>query len=243
MSINIYNTDNLPVPVKIIVERRNYSRVALGKNEIIVRLPRHFSIADKEKTLKQFLTWARKQINEKKFYSVYQNTTDYYRERKLKVYNTEFTIQLEMIQEGRNHLSYRGDNILKIYLLESQEQRKQVTEIQRFLLRFTEKYFLKTIQQRTIYWNDLYFKERIDKITIKHTISCWGSCTVKRAIHFSTKLLLMPESVIDYVIVHELAHLKEMNHSLRFWKHVENAMPDYDIHRKWLQQHGNRIDF
>ena len=52
MSVNIYNTENLPVPVKIIVESRNSSRVSLGKNEVIVRLPKHISVVDKEKTLK-----------------------------------------------------------------------------------------------------------------------------------------------------------------------------------------------
>ena len=67
MSVNIYKTDHLPVPVKIILESRNSSRVSLGKNEIIVRLPKHISISDKEKIIKQFLSWAKKQIFEKNY--------------------------------------------------------------------------------------------------------------------------------------------------------------------------------
>ena len=243
MSVNIYNTDNLPVPVKIVVEARNSSRVSLGKNEIIVRLPKHISIADKEKTLKQFLTWAKKEIEERKYYQLQQNTINHYQNKAIKIWNKEFTIEIEFIKTGKNKLSYRGDNILKIYLLENHSEAKQKLEIQRFLLRFTEKYFLTELQKRTLYWNDFYFKEKIEKIDVKHTISRWGSCSSSRKISFATKLLLLPQNTIDYVIVHELAHLKEMNHSPKFWKHVENAMPDHKVQRKWLKENGSKFDF
>lgn len=243
MSVNIYNTENLPVPVKIIVESRNSSRVSLGKNEIIVRLPKHISVLAKEKTVKQFLIWAKQQILEKDYYKEKQQTIDYYQNRTVKIYDNEFKIELAFLNSGRNKLSYRGGNMLKIYLVEQQPTQKKIAEIQRFLLRFTEKYFLAAIQKRTLYWNDFYFKEKIEKIDIKHTISRWGSCSASRKISFATKLLLLPPPVIDYVIVHELAHLKEMNHSPKFWKQVENAMPDYKTHRNWLKENGNKIHF
>lgn len=243
MSVNIYNTENLPVPVKIIVEARSSSRVSLGKKEIIVRLPKHISVPDKEKTLQQFLDWAKRQIREKNYYQAETHVVAHYHGRILNIYGREFRLSVDTISEGRNKLSYRGDETLKIYLLENESEKKQVQEIQRFLLRFTEKYFLQDIQKRTLYWNEHYFKERIEKVCLKHTISCWGSCTANRRISLSTKLLLLPLPVIDYVIVHELAHLKEMNHSPKFWKHVEQAMPDYHKHRKWLQKHGSSVDF
>lgn len=243
MSVNIYKTDHLPVPVKIIVESRNSSRVSLGKKEVIVRIPKHISVADKEKTIRQFLTWARQQINDKKYYQHYQNSIEHYQNKTIKIWNKEFTIQIEYIASGRNKLSYRGDAILKIYLVENVSEDFKKSEIQRFLLRFTEKYFLPELQKRTLFWNDFYFKEKIEKIDVKHTTSRWGSCSSSRKISFATKLLLLPPNIIDYVIVHELAHLKEMNHSHKFWKHVENAMPDYKSPRKWLQQHGSEIDF
>lgn len=243
MSVQLYNTDNFPVPVKIIVESRNSSRVSFGHKEIIVRLPRHISIAEKEKTLRQFLTWAKKKIEEKNYYQEQQRSVEYYQNKELNIYGKPFQISIVFIESGRNKLNYRGDAILRIDLVISQNEQKKVQEIQRFLLRFTEKYFLSKLQQRTIYWNEIYFKERIEKIDIKHTVSRWGSCSSSRKISFSTKLLLLPASVIDYVIVHELAHLKEMNHSAKFWKHVENAMPDYKIHRDWLKQYGNDIHF
>lgn len=239
----IYPSDNFPVPIRIVVERRNYSRVALGKKEIVIRLPKHITATEKQKTVQKFLVWAKEQIQEKQCYAHIQTSIQYYQNRTITIYEKQFTIELNFGLEGKNKLSYRGDNILHIYLLEQQNDEQKIAEVQRFLLRFTEKYFLPLLQKRTIYWNDHYFKEKIEKISVKHTISRWGSCSTSRKIAFATKLLLLPNEIIDYVIVHELAHLKEMNHSAKFWKQVEAAMPDYQQKRKWLKDHGNKIDF
>ena len=69
----------------------------------------------------------------------------------------------------------------------------------------------------------------------------WGSCSGKGNLNFHWKLILMPPEVLDYVVVHELAHLKEMNHSPRFWAVVEAVLPDYKERRQWLKENGGRI--
>ena len=53
--------------------------------------------------------------------------------------------------------------------------------------------------------------------------------------------MLVPQEVLDYVVVHELCHRKELNHSARFWAQVERILPDYRIHRKWLKDHGGAL--
>ena len=74
------------------------------------------------------------------------------------------------------------------------------------------------------------------RITSAHTR--WGSCSAKGALSFSWRLLMTPLDVIDYVVVHELAHTIHHNHSARFWKLVEKWMPDYRERRKQLKQYG-----
>ena len=67
----------------------------------------------------------------------------------------------------------------------------------------------------------------------------WGSCSAKKSLNFSWRLIMADDDVIDYVVIHELAHLREMNHSTRFWAVVEGALPDYQKRRaklKTLQQ-------
>ena len=74
----------------------------------------------------------------------------------------------------------------------------------------------------------------------------WGSCSARRSVNFSWRLILAEDNLVDYVIVHELAHLKELNHSPRFWALVAAYVPDYQIRRarlRELQKKFNREDW
>ena len=79
------------------------------------------------------------------------------------------------------------------------------------------------------------------RITIRNQKTRWGSCSTKGNLNFNCLLMLAPPEVRDYVVIHELCHRKEMNHSDRFWKLVETLCPDYKIHRKWLKQNGHNL--
>ena len=78
-------------------------------------------------------------------------------------------------------------------------------------------------------------------IMVRCQKSRWGSCSAKGNLNFNCLLLLAPPDVMDYVIVHELCHRKEMNHSPQFWAEVARIMPDYETHRKWLKENGDRL--
>lgn len=69
----------------------------------------------------------------------------------------------------------------------------------------------------------------------------WGSCSAKKSINFSWRLIMADDEVIDYVVVHELAHLTEMNHSTRFWAIVESILPDYKERQKKLNELQERL--
>ncbi len=79
------------------------------------------------------------------------------------------------------------------------------------------------------------------RITIRNQTSRWGSCSGKKNLNFNCLLMLCPGEVTDYVILHELCHLKELNHSKRFWALVEGCCPNYRAHRRWLRTEGQKI--
>ncbi len=75
-------------------------------------------------------------------------------------------------------------------------------------------------------------------VTIRLQKTRWGSCSTKGNLNFNALLMLAPPEVRDSVVVHELCHLKEMNHSRRFYAEIYRVMPDYDERHRWLKEHG-----
>lgn len=82
----------------------------------------------------------------------------------------------------------------------------------------------------------------ITRVTIRDQKTRWGSCSSKGTLSFNWKLYLAPPQCLDYVVVHELCHLVEMNHSPAFWSLVESIMPDYRTWKKWLRENGHTLD-
>lgn len=79
------------------------------------------------------------------------------------------------------------------------------------------------------------------RIAIRNQRTRWGSCSQKGNLNFNCLLMLTPPEVIDYVVVHELCHRIEMNHSKRFWEQVECILPDYRRQRDWLKENGHNL--
>ena len=79
------------------------------------------------------------------------------------------------------------------------------------------------------------------KLCISSARTRWGSCSAKGTLSFTWRLVMAPLDIIDYVVVHELCHLKEMNHSRAFWERVETILPDYKRRRKWLKENGGAL--
>ncbi len=92
-------------------------------------------------------------------------------------------------------------------------------------------------QKRIEYFNKTYGFE-FNKINIKNQKTRWGSCSRKGNLNLNYKIALLPERLADYIIVHELCHLKEFNHSQKFWNLVAKVTPDYLIVRKELKRNG-----
>ena len=80
-----------------------------------------------------------------------------------------------------------------------------------------------------------------ERISIGDMRSRWGSCSSTGGLRFNWRLVLAPGDVLDYVAAHEVAHLREMNHSKEFWAHVETLVPDWQQQRTWLKAQGHRL--
>lgn len=95
----------------------------------------------------------------------------------------------------------------------------------------------KIIPERAAYFAPLV-GVTYSQIAIRNQRSRWGSCSGKGNLNFNCLLMLAPAEVLDYVVVHELCHRKEMNHSKQFWAEVARVLPDYKARRTWLKENG-----
>ena len=81
----------------------------------------------------------------------------------------------------------------------------------------------------------------VHRISVRNQRSRWGSCSRRGTISLNWRLIQTPAFVRDYILIHEIMHLREMNHSSRFWREVERSCPDYETAERWLKQHSSLL--
>ncbi|MDD3711442.1 MAG: SprT family zinc-dependent metalloprotease [Patescibacteria group bacterium] len=94
------------------------------------------------------------------------------------------------------------------------------------------------VEEKVNYFNKIY-SFKFNRIAIRNQKTCWGSCSRRANLNFNYKIIFLPERLADYIIVHELCHLKELNHSRHFWDLLAQSIPDYLEIRRELKKTRN----
>lgn len=240
-SDHVIEIDSYRIPVKIYQERRNSVRVAIGKDHAILRIPL-VSFSSLEKNLGFLEEWLTRKVLTQKRYQRLFSPKDFTKPYELAICDEVFIVQCvpANLKQLRGKIENNKILIRHPQAINPNDQQKSIKQL---ISRLCAKHFKNHIENRVDYWNDQIYKEEIKGIRLKYNSSNWGSCSSKGNLNFSTRLLFAPFEVRDYVIIHELAHLKELNHSKKFWNWVELAMPNYLHQEKWLKVHGYLCDF
>ena len=230
------------IPVKIYLEYRHNVRFSIGKKSAILRMPSHLPRKEQREHWQRFEQWVQKQIktrpgSEKVFGRIYNDG------EVLRVGQREYLLRIGETDNATHSGKMEAGRVIHLRLSRhsTEQQRKKAT--QHLLSRLVAQDFKPAIVRRIMELNRLFFQKKINSINLKYNRSNWGSCSTRGNINLSTRLLFAPDDVIDYVIIHELAHLLEMNHSPRFWALVEKAMPDYREKEKWLKANWQSCSF
>jgi len=227
--------------VRVIKEWRQSSRYSLGSKYLTIRLPKflpdYLIVHHKYEAEK----WAIKQI-EKRIAkgNAPEETRVYIDGEVFTICDREF--QIRIVEKPIKNFSGKVVSDFLILNVPKDETSDHET-IGKLVSRIMGNFFHPYILERVEYYNNLFFKERIKNVRLKNNRSNWGSCSSDKNLNFSTRLLFAPKDVIDYVIVHELSHLKEMNHSPAYWKIVKSVMPDYKTKEKWLKTNQHLCHF
>lgn len=235
--------DGRRVPIKIYREFRNNVRVSMGKKSVILRMPAIMNIIQQQQQIQWARTWVKEQMSkneklEKRYIPKNYKTGD-----TIQVGERRYTLHLSFTDQRKTHYGRLSDGVIFLELNPEDNPDHLKKSIKHLISRVVAQDFLPSVSRRVMELNQMYFKQPIKQVKLKYNRSNWGSCSTQGNINISTRLLFAPDDVIDYVIIHELAHRLEMNHSPRFWKLVSDAMPDYKSKEKWLKTHGDSCDF
>lgn len=149
--------------------------------------------------------------------------------------------QTHTYQGKRCGLKVRNES-LEVFLPEDLAPKEHPRWIREVLIHWYKNHAREVFEPKVAHYAAI-MGVRYGQIRLKEQKTKWGSCSGKGNINLNWQLIRAPEKVVDYVIIHELAHLKQMNHSPEFWQIVAREMPDYKVWKKWLRDHGGKLIF
>lgn len=240
LPVQIIEDPQIPIALHIYIEPRRNVRISISKGYANLRLPLYLS--SRQQT--EYLQWAKDWIIKKyeKQPSLAEPNNKVYQDGdELMLMEQPFLLKIGTHQNPSIKGNYK-ENIFNIHVPQAWPAADQQLGISMMLRKMIAKRMRSDMIDRVIQLNRLHFQKDISTLRLKYNTSNWGSCSRNKNLNFSTRLLLAPLEVIDYVIIHELAHLIEMNHSSKFWDIVERADPGYRAKEKWLKENGRGLN-
>ena len=155
----------------------------------------------------------------------------------MELFDRKLTIQILETNTQIVSMNLRKGNILFRIPENFRHTDKYISDL---LVKLFRKIYQPIITEKLMTFNEKFKFGTLNNVRLKNNSSNWGSCSSKGNINISVRLFLAPEKVVDYVLIHELAHLKEQNHSNKFWQLVENACPGYLMQEKWLRKNAKK---
>lgn len=232
--------NDVTIPMEIHLERRNGVRVSIGKKNIFLRLPHYFTPDQNRHYVQWAEQWFIQRVNKKPHLLNRFTPNSYLSGDTVRTQRKTYTLQISHV--NRKTASARllaPKHIVQFHL----PYQSQGAEIPVLLSRVIAQDQFMEVFNRLNQLNDQFFKQPFGTLKLKYNTTNWGSCSHKRNINISTRLLFAPIEVQDYVLVHELAHLIEPNHSQQFWNLVRKVMPDYKQKERWLSENSHLCNF
>ena len=232
----------LDIPVDITIERRRDTRLGLTGKRATLRLPMGTTSDEVRLQLKKLESWVadvflKKPVMRHPFERKSYQTGDL-----LKVGPRQYLLDIQMEARATHTAKLIGDTI-HLQLSDKSTPHHLQKSIKALLSRVVAGDYYPEIYRRVLDWNDRTFRQHVKSVNLKYNHTNWGSCSSHSNVNLSTRLLFAPVEVQDYVMLHELAHLVELNHSDRFWALVARHMPDYEEKERWLKHNRAACDF
>ncbi len=230
------------VPLIIYREPRDNWRIALAQRSVNLRIPLVKSIEQPGDPITWAVDWIQQKYrSEPQIFNRFFIKSPFHG----KIYQTLFgDYRLDIAEDNRRIARGKTKgNVIEIKCPKDWDEDIRKETLPNLISKILAGAFHLDFLRKIMAINDEHFQFVVEGLSFKYNKSNWGSCSHHGNLTFSTRLFLAPESVVDYVIIHELAHLRHHNHSKDFWHLVGQAMPNYKAKTRWLRKHGNELYF
>ena len=199
-------------------------------------VPSRYPLKNIPVVLEKFTPWIIKRVRERMAYETDKFTPRLEPGGSIHFLGKQLTLRVQHDDDGLFSVQ-RHDDHLDITVPED-----KVNHVPNLTLLWLRHQAEKEIPPRLMKWS-LQLKKRVRNLRIKDQKSIWGSCSSRGNLNLNWRLILLPEPVVDYIIIHELCHLSVPGHSPRFWEVVAEYCPEYNTHRKWLRENRWLLEF
>ena len=239
---------DVTIPVTVSHEPRPNARATIGARGVLIRVPAGDSAAACEEHVATLLRWALRTIRRDPQRYRIRPPRSYRDGQLLAIAGDRFRLQIGHAHRATNGVRLDGPGpdgarLIRIILSDRQTATAQHHALPRLVSRGLALAKESELRRRVEELNRQFFGQRVGTVRYRFTRARWGSCNASGNITVSTRLLLTPPPVFDYVLIHELAHLVVFDHSPRFWEVVAAAAPDYRRHQAWLHRHHHDCQF
>ncbi len=243
-SITWVNIDGLQVPLKIYRERRRSMRISIGADKVHLRIPRGAFTPPAGNAVQWAKEWlTKKYLKHPELFERFRIKT-YDDGQKISTTLKEYTLKLEYKDRKTFGAKLHRDKYIILSLPYNTTTAQMANTVASLISRTVAGDQYHWVEARLLQLKSQYFADvKMNDLRLKYNKSNWGSCSTKGNINLSSRLLLAPIEVMDYVIIHELTHLIHPNHSRAFWHKVAEVMPDYKQKERWLSENNHLCVF
>lgn len=233
--------NNGKINYSIVKTKRKTIGITVDRNgKVKVSAPLYVSEKEIREVVQEKTDWIAKKVNEVRKRNLNTVPKEFVSGEEFLYLGEKYTLKIAELDLANPEVLMQTDTIV-VYIFKglTGESRKQV--VKETLVKWYRQCFTEVVEERIEKYS-LHLNVSPRKVVVKDQKTRWGSCSEKGNINLNWRLVMAPIEIIDYVVVHELCHLRIMNHSKDFWNLIESILPNYRENREWLKVNGSRLE-
>ncbi len=215
-------------------DRKSMKMTVKADGSVLVEAPKAMSKKQITAIIDQKKSWILSKVTQRKSSGTLYNKFTGVQAEKMSYLGRECRLRLEQTESKKPWVKLKNGELI-VY---TNDRSPDV------VVNLVEEWYRQKTKEEVEFWIKCYqpqFEQTPNRIVIKEQKKRWGSCSNKHNLNFNWRLSMMPTWVISYIVLHELCHFEELNHSTQFWQMVEKRMPEYKKANDWLKENGHRF--